>query len=117
MRPSPDSDALRLAFTRTEHAHAAQERRHASSSTAAASRSPTATGICTQLEVRYAGWDLSLVHLVDERTGKVLCRLYPAGQEPRTPAALRRALDPSSPQQRPCGAPRCEPAWRRCSRS
>ena len=31
----------------------------------------------TRLEVRYAGWDLGLVHLVDERTGTVLTRLHP----------------------------------------
>src|SRR5258707_8444536 len=29
----------------------------------------------SRIEVRYAGWDLGLVHLVDARTGKVLSRL------------------------------------------
>ena len=29
------------------------------------------------LLVRYARWDLTQVHLVDERTGEVLCRLFP----------------------------------------
>src|SRR5271166_5438288 len=31
----------------------------------------------SRIEVRYAGWDLGLVHLVDEHTGKALSRLYP----------------------------------------
>ena len=30
-----------------------------------------------RIEVRYAGWNLGLVYLVDERTGHVLARLYP----------------------------------------
>ena len=46
----------------------------------------------TQLEVRYASWDLSLVHLVDERTGKVLCRLFPQNKA-QNASGLRRARD------------------------
>jgi putative transposase len=32
------------------------------------------------LEVRFAAWDLTQVHLVDPQTGTVLCRLFPVGQ-------------------------------------
>jgi hypothetical protein len=46
----------------------------------------------TQLEVRYASWDLSLVHLVDERTGKVLCRLFPQDKT-KNASGLRRTRD------------------------
>ena len=51
----------------------------------------------TRIEVRYAGWDLGLVHLVDERTGKVLSRLYPQDKT-QNASGLRRSLDPISPE-------------------
>jgi hypothetical protein len=31
-----------------------------------------------EVHVRYAQWDLSQVHLLDERSGKILCRLLRA---------------------------------------
>jgi putative transposase len=45
-----------------------------------------------RLEVRYAGWDLSLVHLVDERIGTVLCRLFPQDKA-QNASGLRRTRD------------------------
>jgi hypothetical protein len=50
----------------------------------------------SRIEARYAGWDLGLVHLVDERTGKVLSRLYPQDKT-QNASGLRRSLDPISP--------------------
>jgi putative transposase len=49
----------------------------------------------SRVEVRYAGWDLGLVHLVDECTGKVLARLYPQDKA-QNASGLRRSLDPIS---------------------
>lgn len=46
-----------------------------------------------RIEVRYASWDLSAVHLVDERTGNVLARLYPQDKTLNA-SGLRRSLDP-----------------------
>jgi len=46
----------------------------------------------TQLELRYASWDLSLVHLVDQRAGKVLCRLFPQNKA-QNASGLRRTRD------------------------
>jgi putative transposase len=51
----------------------------------------------SRIEVRYAGWDLGLVHLVDERTGEALCRLYPQDKTENA-SGLRRSLDPVSPR-------------------
>jgi hypothetical protein len=51
----------------------------------------------TQVEVRFASWDLGMVHLVDERSGKVLCRLFPQDKT-RNASGLRRPLDQISPQ-------------------
>ena len=46
-----------------------------------------------RLGIRYASWDLSRVHLVDERTGAVLCRLFPLDRA-RNTDGLRRTLTP-----------------------
>jgi putative transposase len=48
-----------------------------------------------RIEVRYAGWNLGLVHLIDERTGHVLARLYPQDKT-QNASGLRRSLDPLS---------------------
>jgi len=45
-----------------------------------------------EVEVRFASWDLGTVHLVDERSGKVLCRLYPQDKT-KNASGLRRPLD------------------------
>jgi hypothetical protein len=46
-----------------------------------------------ELAVRYAGWDLSQVHLLDERSGQLLCRLYPQDKQ-RNARAVRAPLEP-----------------------
>jgi hypothetical protein len=38
---------------------------------------PSRYGHLERLHLRVASWDLSQVHLVDPKTGVVLCRLYP----------------------------------------
>jgi hypothetical protein len=45
------------------------------------------------LEVRFAGWDLTQVHLVDPPTGTVLCRLFPQDKAANA-SGLRRSLQP-----------------------
>ena len=62
-----------------------------------------------RVEVRYAEWDLSAVHLVDERTGNVLARLYPQDKT-QNASGLRRSLEPlgpppSEPAHRPPASP------------
>jgi hypothetical protein len=49
----------------------------------------------TAIEVRYASWDLTQVHLVDTQTGQVLCRLYPQDKTENA-TGLRRSLEPIS---------------------
>jgi hypothetical protein len=86
----PDSDALRLAFTRTDH----RMQRKSDGTVVIEGRRfdiPNRYRHLTRLEVRYAGWDLGLVHLVDERTGTVLTRLYPQDKT-RNASGLRRTL-------------------------
>lgn len=93
-RPSPDSAALRLAFTRTE---TRMQRQSDGTVVIEGSRFeiPGRYRHLGRVEVRYAAWDLTVVHLVDERTGTVLCRLYPQDKA-RNASGLRRSLEPVS---------------------
>jgi len=91
-RPCPDSDTLRLAFTRTDH----RMQRKSDGTVVIEGRRfevPNRYRHLARIEVRYAGWDLGLVHLVDERTGAVLARLYPQDKT-QNASGLRRSLDP-----------------------
>jgi putative transposase len=94
-RSCPDSDTLRLAFTRTDH----RMQRKSDGTVVIEGRRfeiPNRYRHLTRIEVRYAGWDLGIVHLVDQRTGKVLSRLYPQDKT-QNANGLRRVLDPISP--------------------
>jgi len=99
MRPCPDSDALRLAFTRTD-----QRMQRKSDGTIVIDgrrfEVPNRYRHLTRIEVRYASWDLGLVHLVDERTGNVLARLYPQDKTLNA-SGLRRSLEPVSTEPAP----------------
>ena len=95
-RPSPDSDTLRLAFTRTDH----RTQRKSDGTLVIEGRRfeiPNRYRHLSRIEVRYAGWDLGFVHLVDERTGKALSRLCPQDKTENA-SGLRRSLDPISPE-------------------
>ncbi|MGA7538748.1 MAG: IS481 family transposase [Steroidobacteraceae bacterium] len=92
LRRSPDSAALRLAFTRTE-----QRTQRVSDGTividARRFEVPSRYRHLRDLTVRYASWDLSQVHLIDERSGRILCRLYPQDKQ-RNASGLRAPLEP-----------------------
>ena len=94
VRPCPDSAALKIAFTRTEQR---SQRKSDGTITIDARRFevPNQYRHLARLDVRYAAWDLTQVHLVDERLGQVLCRLFPQDKA-RNANALRRSLDPTS---------------------
>jgi putative transposase len=94
MRPCPDSAALRLAFTRTER----RMQRKSDGTLVLEGRRfevPDRYRHLRELEVRYAGWDLSHVHLVDERSGNMVCRLFPQNKELNA-SGLRRTRDPDT---------------------
>jgi transposase InsO family protein len=99
MRPCPDSDALRLAFTRS-----VQRMQRKSDGTIVIEgrrfEVPNRYRHLARLEIRYASWDLGLVHLVDERTGNVLCRLYPQDKTANA-SGLRRPLEPGATEPIP----------------
>jgi putative transposase len=92
VRPSPDSAALRLAFTQTER----RTQRRSDGTVVIDNRRfevPNAYRHLERVLVRYASWDLTQVHLIDEHSGQVLCRLYPEDKT-RNASGIRRPLDP-----------------------
>ncbi len=92
MRACPDGATLRLAFTRTE----SRTQRKSDGTIVIEGRRFEVPGRYRHLpsiEIRYPSWDLSVVHLVDERTGDVLCRLFPQDKT-HNASGLRRPRDP-----------------------
>ncbi|MDX5929537.1 DDE-type integrase/transposase/recombinase [Acidiphilium acidophilum] len=93
-RPCPVAAALRLAFTRSEQ----RTLRRSDGTIVIEGRRfevPNQYRHLTTLEVRFAAWDLALVHLVDPQTGTVLCRLFPQDKAANA-NGLRRGLQPVS---------------------
>jgi transposase InsO family protein len=91
-RASPDSAALRLAFARTERR---TQRRSDGTVVIDTHRFevPNAFRHLDRLLVRYASWDLTQVHLVDEYTGEACARLYPLDKTENA-NGVRRPLEP-----------------------
>jgi transposase InsO family protein len=92
LRPSPDSAALRLTFARTERR---AQRRSDGTVVIDARRFevPNAFRHLDRVLVRYARWDLSQVHLVDEHSGLPCARLYPLDKTANA-NGIRRPLEP-----------------------
>lgn len=91
-RPSPSSEALRLAFTTEEH----RTQRRSDGTVSIEGRRfeiPSRYRHLDRVAVRWARWDLGHVYLVDDRASAVLCRLYPLDRVANA-SGLRRALDP-----------------------
>ena len=97
-RPSPDSAALRLAFTRSE---SRMQRRSDGTVVIEGSRFeiPGRYRHLSRVGLRYAAWNLTVVHLVDEVTGAVLCQLYPQDKT-RNASGLRRPFNHSTADPR-----------------
>ncbi|MGH8299464.1 MAG: IS481 family transposase [Steroidobacteraceae bacterium] len=102
LRPSPDSAALRAAFTRSE---CRTQRVSDGTIMVGAQRFevPSRYRHLRELIVRYASWDLSTVHLVDDRSGQLLCRLYPQDKI-RNATGIRAPLEPLA-SSRPSSVP------------
>jgi hypothetical protein len=92
-RECPGSEALRQAFrievTRTQ-------RRSDGTVSLAGTRFeiPSRYRILQHLRLRYARWDLGHVDLVDERTGTILCPLYPLDKAANAQTPRRRLAEP-----------------------
>lgn len=96
LRPCPDSATLRLAFTKT----ARRTQRKSDGTIVIDGRRfevPNRYRHFDHIDIRYASWDLTQVHLADERTGRVLCRLFPQDRTANA-SGLRRTLEPLAPE-------------------
>lgn len=91
-RPSPNSDALRAAFTTEE---TRTQRRSDGTVTIEGIRFevPGPFRHLERVTIRHARWDLSYVLLVDSKRGTVLGRLYPLDKS-KNADAIRRPLAP-----------------------
>jgi len=101
-RPSPTSDALRLAFMAEEH----RTQRKSDGTVSLDGRRfelPSRYRHLDRVAVRWARWDLGHVYLIDDRSGAVLCRLFPLDRTANADGQ-RRVLEPLG------SAPRSPPA-------
>jgi transposase InsO family protein len=91
-RPCPSSEELLKAFT-------AQARRIQRRSDGTVSiegirfEVPSRYRHLTRIGFRYASWDFSHVYMADERTGQILCRVYPIDKN-QNADARRRSKEP-----------------------
>lgn len=99
-RPSPSADELRFAFCVEERR---TQRRSDGTVTIAGVRYelPSRYRTLERPSVRYAAWDLAMVHLVDERTGAVLARLYPLDRTKNGTQSRRVLAEVASPVPAP----------------
>ncbi len=92
LRPSPSPEALREAFRQRVWRRL---RRSDGTLTLEGVRFevPSAYRHLPRLCLAYARWDLGRVHLLDERSGRTLCRVYPLDRG-RNASGERRLLEP-----------------------
>lgn len=90
LRPTPDLTTLKLSF----RADVKRRQRRSDGTFSLEGKRfeiPTAWKSLKVLTVRYARWDLTQVHLVDERTQNLLCPVYPIDRI-KNADGLRRAI-------------------------
>lgn len=94
LRPAPDLDVLKLSFRRDE---VRSQRRSDGTVSILGKRFeiPNAYRALQTVTIRYAHWDLSRVHLIDERTQAALSPIYPLDRK-RNAEGLRRRISSSS---------------------
>ena len=106
-RPCPDTETLKLAFT--NEAQRTQRRSDGTLSLQSVRfEVPSRYGHLEKLFVRYASWDLSSVWLVDQKTGALLCRLYPQDKK-KNAEGLRAPRSPLTGTPEPLSPPGLAP--------
>jgi putative transposase len=94
-QPAPSAEALHDAFRR----HVSRQIRRSDLTLTLEGKRfevPAAFRHFERLTLAYARWDLGRVHIVDERNGKPLARIYPLDRQ-HNAAGERRALEPTAP--------------------
>jgi len=98
-RNSVDFESLIQAFT----AQSSRAQRHSDGTISVESlryEVPSHYRHLKRVSIRYAAWDLSHVYLADERSGRILSRLYPQDKR-RNADGRRRRKDPIAPSAGP----------------
>jgi hypothetical protein len=97
-RAAPGSDELRLAFRRQERR---SQRRSDGTVLVEGVRFevPTRYRDLERPVVRYARWNLGIVHLVDETNDVLLCQLYPLDRAQNADGRRRALPEPQAPTQ------------------
>ena len=90
-RPSPDSKSLRMAF---QMEMKRRQRRSDGTISLEGQRYeiPSRFRTLDDLYVKYARWDLSFVHIFDQRTGDPMDKIYPIDKV-KNSSSLRRSID------------------------
>lgn len=92
-RPSPDTEAIRQAFTR-------QERRVQRKSDGTISLQgvrfeiPSRFRHLPHIHVRYQSWDMSIAYIVDSRSGRIIGRIHPQDKA-KNADGHRRSVEPT----------------------
>jgi putative transposase len=102
-RPSPTSDALRLAFMAEEH-RTQRKSDGTVSIDGVRFELPSRYRHLDRVAVRWARWDLGHVYLIDDRRGAVLCRLFPLDRTANADGR-RRTLEPLASPTTPLAPP------------
>ncbi len=102
-RPSPSSDALRLAFMAEEY-RTQRKSDGTVSLDGVRFEVPSRYRHFDRVAVRRARWDLGHVYLVDDRSGAVLCRLFPLDRTANADGR-RRTLEPLGSPSTPVAPP------------
>lgn len=103
-RPSPSAEELRRAF----RALAVRTQRRTDGTLSLCGRRfevPSRFRHLERLHLRYAGWDLSHVDLVDEPTGELLCALYPLDKRHNASGRRRRLAPAATATPEPAAPP------------
>jgi transposase InsO family protein len=102
-RPSPSSDALRLAFMAEEY-RTQRKSDGTLSLDGVRFEVPSRYRHLDRVAVRWARWDLGHVYLVDDRRGAILCRLFPLDRAANADGR-RRTLEPLGSPPLPLAPP------------
>ena len=98
-QPCPASKDLQLAFT-TEVTRTQRRSDGTLSLEGVRYEIPSRYGHMERVTVRYASWDMAMVHLTDPKTGAILCRLYPQDKA-KNAEGHRAPKTPVMPSQEP----------------
>jgi len=91
-RPSPTTEAMLQAFC-AEHRRTQRRSDGTISVEGRRFEVPSRYRHLDRVTIRFASWDLGFVYLIDDRTGAMLCRLYPLDKA-RNADGKRRTLEP-----------------------